>query len=114
MIMPKEKKDLENNMNFYIKKKKESLVSLIRKVGYTLTPYSLTVKDEPNFIRPLSRNGYPRFHLYVKDNEEKISYLFSLHLDQKKVSYNKHTAHSGEYEGKVVEREAERIIKLLE
>lgn len=98
-------------MNFYVLKTNDSILSLMRRIGYIPTSYSFAVQDEPNFIRPLSRQGYPRFHLYVKINNG--DYLFSLHLDQKKPSYGKHTAHSGEYEGEAVEKEAERIKKAL-
>ncbi len=102
-------------MDFYIKVGKENILSLIRRAGYSPTPYSFAVENNFNFVRPLAgRRGYPRFHIYVKEDEEKMAYLFSLHLDQKKVSYSGHSAHSGEYDGEIVEREAERIKNILE
>ena len=36
-----------------------------------------------------------------------------LHLDQKQASYKGHTAHSGDYDGEVVEREAEVIKSVM-
>ena len=98
-------------MTFYVAKRKENILSLARKAGYIPTPYSFAVENEPNFIRPLSKQGFPRFHIYIKINKE--DYLFSLHLDQKKPSYGKYTIHSGEYEGEVIKKEAERIKKIL-
>ena len=40
--------------------------------------------------------------------------MFNLHLDQKKPTYEGHVAHSGEYDGELVEEEAERIRRILE
>jgi hypothetical protein len=41
------------------------------------------------------------------------NYVFNLHLDQKKTSYEGSHAHSGQYDGEVVDREADRIMKTL-
>lgn len=68
--------------------------------------------DEFNFVRSISDNNYPRFHLYVK--KEKDALIFNLHLDQKRPSYEGAVAHSGEYDGELVEQEAERIKRELE
>jgi len=82
---------------------KENLYRFLRKCGYA--PFY------DSYLKVLSSSGYPRFHLYIK--EEKNQYIFNLHLDQKKPSYGKETVHSGEYDGKVVEEEGERIMDLL-
>ena len=84
----------------------ENIYNLIRKLGYRFMGRD-EKKSEIIFIKPLDRNGYPRFHLYLKINEEEI--MFNLHLDQKKPSYKGTLAHSGEYEGKIVEKEVKRI-----
>lgn len=85
---------------------KDGVYNLIRKAGYRFQE-----KDEKNqeliFVRPLERSGYPRFHLYIKKTEEIL--IFDLHLDQKKPVYKGIPAHSAEYEGEIVEKEAERI-----
>ena len=60
-----------------------------------------------SYIRRLSKLFYPRFHVYMA--EEIGAYVYNLHLDQKRPIYENVTAHSGEYDGDVVEREAERI-----
>jgi len=91
-------------MRFILKNSRENILSLARKAGY----YAL----RDSFVRPLERSGYPRFHLYVK--QEKDDLIFSLHLDQKRPVYKGVSAHAGEYEGKVVEQEAERIKQSLE
>ena len=76
----------------------------IRRCGYGL----INSQTNPSFARRLGTGSYPRFHVYIKDRD------INLHLDQKQASYEGYGAHSGEYEGEVVEREAERIAGLLE
>ncbi len=84
-------------------KLKDNLYNFLRKCGYK--PF------RESYVKLISRDDYPRFHLYIKDEDNK--YFFDLHLDQKKPSYGNQNAHSGEYEGEVVEKEAERIQKLV-
>ena len=102
---------------------KDNMHSLMRKAGY----YFQDKKDEDLvFTRP--PRGYPRFHIYLKVDgstrtssepqsnsspQEINSLIFNLHLDQKKPIYKGTVAHSGEYKGKTVEGEAERIKQLL-
>lgn len=92
-------------MKIYIDKKSlgENLYSFLRKCGYA--PF------HDSYVKLLLSGGYPRFHLYAQKTEEQ--YIFNLHLDQKRPSYGKETAHSGEYGGDVVEKEAERIKSLI-
>jgi len=77
----------------------ENLYTFLRKCGYA--PYF------DSYTKVLLGSGYPRFHLYVQESD--AQYILNLHLDQKRPSYGKETAHSGEYEGDVVEEEARRI-----
>ena len=73
-------------------------------------------------MRQLGRNDYPRFHLYVMEksfgaaaSQDKLNtFVFNLHLDQKKPSYEGQKGHSGDYDGDVVEGETERIKNILE
>ncbi len=90
-------------MRFNIKNPGSSIVTLLRKVGY----YNL----RDSFIRPLARSGYPRFHLYITQEED--NFVFDLHLDQKKPVYKEVSAHSGEYNSDIVKKEAERIKETL-
>ena len=98
-------------MKFILEKPaKENIYTLIRKIGYY--PLSKDEKvQEINCVRSLDRSGYPRFHLYLKTGGEK--FIFNLHLDQKKPIYKGITAHSGEYDGEIVVKEAERIKQIL-
>jgi len=88
---------------------KENIYNLIRSIGYHFQDEDKE-KKELTFTRPAK--GYPRFHIYSKQEIENL--IFNLHLDQKRPIYKGVTAHSGEYEGEVVEKEAERIKKILE
>ena len=92
-------------MKIYLSKKdlKENLYSFLRRCGYA--PF------HDSFIRVLSGSGYPRFHLYPNETDDK--YILNLHLDQKRPSYGKETTHSGEYSGEIIEKEAERIRELI-
>ena len=83
----------------------KNVQSFVRDCGYR--PLAMTIDGELNCVRPLAGQNYPRFHCYIK--EENGALLINLHLDQKKPSYEGSSAHSGEYEGEIVESEAERI-----
>lgn len=98
-------------MKFSFQKPNKNILVLIRKLGYM--PKDNDGK-EFNCIKYLGGRGkYPRFHLFIKQDKDN-NLLFSLHLDQKKPSYRESPAHSGEYEGELVEREKERIIGIME
>ena len=96
-------------MKFIIKNRsKENLLNLMRRVGY----YSLPEKESNlSFVRPFEKSGYPRFHIYLKNEGENL--IFNLHLDQKRPIYGGSPAHAGEYDGKVVEAETKRIKEIL-
>jgi len=81
-------------------------ITKIKRCGYA------EIKDsrsgQISFVRRLGGYYYPRFHVYVE--ADKSGQLFyGLHVDQKKPSYQGAKAHSGEYDGALVEQEAERI-----
>ncbi|TAL19293.1 hypothetical protein EPN90_03955 [Patescibacteria group bacterium] len=79
---------------------------LIRRAGYA--EFRDPNTGEFSYVRRLQPGVfYPRFHVYLKDRDNGL--VVSLHLDQKKPSYGVGHAHSGEYDGVVVEREGERV-----
>ena len=96
-------------MDFVIKDLKENISSVARKIGY----FILEAKNpnEYNMVKKLTSENYPRLHVYVKQAGDRFN--FSLHLDQKQPNYEGSHAHGGEYEGPIVEEEAERIILSL-
>lgn len=86
----------------------------LRQAGYVFIPER--DNSERSFVRRLTRDFYPRFHLYYKeqvDKEGKEIIIFNLHLDQKKPGYVGFSRHNAEYDGEVVEREVERLRSLL-
>ena len=84
--------------------------NLLRRAGYALHN---TRDGEISFVRRLHGDDYPRFHIYVNKEEPGKLIEFSLHLDEKRASYEGHTAHSGQYEGEIVQQEQERILSSI-
>ncbi len=83
--------------------------NLVRRCGYS--PDRHQNPKEPSLYRRLGSFVYPRFHVYLQSRGSGT--VVNLHLDQKQPSYAGNHAHSGEYEGSTVEREADRIRGLL-
>lgn len=77
----------------------------MKRFGYSPHP-----KNE-SFVRRLSHDKFPRFHAYIQDRNDQ--HEISLHLDQKGACYEGHTAHSGDYDGEILEVEKARITNLL-
>lgn len=84
----------------------------LRRAGYTF----ITDRNsgQESFVRRLSGDFYPRFHLYVQEISGTDELFFNLHLDQKKASYEGQSRHSGEYEGELVEGEVARLRSYLQ
>lgn len=90
----------------------ENISNLMRRLGYHFWGEKRETK-EMTFTRPIEGIPYPRFHVWLKENKETGEIFLNLHLDQKKPIYKDIPAHSGEHEGGVVEKEAERIKNFL-
>ena len=97
-------------MKFILKKPETNIIDLLRKIGYHFQREDRQ-RGELVFYHFLGPSGYPRFHLYLK--VEKNNLIFNLHLDQRRPVYKGAISHAGEYGGKVVIKEAERIKKAL-
>lgn len=83
-----------------------SILNFLRTCSYVeiTNPHN----NEISYARSLDADRfYPRFHIYVQESANQT--IINLHLDAKKPSYQGSAAHSGEYEGRVVETEAQRI-----
>lgn len=76
---------------------------LMRYLGY--------VPFHESYTRRLGSGYYPRFHIYTKEDGDTV--IINIHLDQKKASYQNQVAHSADYEGKLLEKEKNRILNLL-
>lgn len=96
-------------MKFNIKNPGGSIVNIGRDIGYIFQRE--TSDNKVSFVRPLERGGYPRFHLYVKLDGDNL--VFDLHLDQKRPVYKTAHDHAAEYDGTLVENEADRIKQTL-
>lgn len=69
---------------------------------------------EISFIKSIGASGFPRFHAFIDGGDvSRETLVIRLHLDQKRPVYRGTSAHSGEYDGPVVEKEAERIKTIL-
>jgi hypothetical protein len=84
-------------------------LNFLRRAGYGYIENRRT--GQGSFVRRITRNDFPRIHMYIEETPESVT--FNLHLDQKKASYQGSHAHSGEYDGSIVEEEMIRLKKLL-
>ncbi len=85
----------------------------LKRAGYAMI--QSRESNQASFVRRLSADFYPRFHIYLDQrmvgNKEII--IISLHLDQKKPGYAGQNRHNAEYDGEVVENEAKRLAQYL-
>jgi hypothetical protein len=84
--------------------------NLLRRAGYALHQ---SRDGELSFVRRLQGTDYPRFHVYVNKEEPGKLMEISLHLDEKKPSYEGFTAHSGQYDGPIIAKERDRILGII-
>jgi len=92
-------------MKIEINDTKDNPVNLLRQAGYI---YQRNEGMEMSFVRPLARQGYPRFHMYASLIGGQL--IINIHLDQKKNTYGDNARHHGEYEKEgPLKIEAERI-----
>jgi len=92
-------------MDVFIKKNDQIAPVVLRRFGYA--PY-VNKEGEQSFVRRIHGTAFPRFHLYVKE-EDRTILRCSLHLDQKRPSYMGTRAHGGDYDSKTVQQEADRL-----
>ena len=85
-------------------------IILMRKCGYMQIASRKT--GQVSYARRFGVGHYPRFHVYIDPLDD--GFQVNLHLDQKEPSYGSHTAHNGEYDGEVVEREGDRVRQIIE
>lgn len=98
-------------MKFGVKKEKVNLNSaqFMRVAGYVFIRDKKF--DKESYVRKMTRNHYPRFHVYISEDDEAM--FFDLHLDQKEASYPGAHAHNAEYDSEVVEAEIDRLKQLI-
>lgn len=100
-------------MKFLVPKINTSLKNFFRVCGYKEIS-NPRKEGEISYARSLEASRfYPRFHIYAQNSPENKIEL-SLHLDMKRPSYEGAVAHSGEYDGTLIERESQRIKNVAE
>ena len=85
-----------------------NLPDSFRSLGYRYDGPDLKTK-ELRFYKSVSGGLFPRFHVYCVWDQKNKKVSVSLHLDQKAPVYEGATAHGGDYEGPVIEKEGQRI-----
>ncbi|MEK7192383.1 MAG: hypothetical protein AAB646_02630 [Patescibacteria group bacterium] len=95
-------------MKFLIEKLLRNPIDAMRDCGYRYDG-SDEKTQELRFVKSFGSNPYPRFHVYGTLNKANKEFTLTLHLDQKKPVYEGSSAHAGEYEGPLVEKEMERL-----
>ncbi len=97
-------------MKFLIKSiSLEEAKNFTRRFGYALIFDRRSGQE--SLVKRLSSGHYPRFHLYIDESGQDC--IFSLHLDQKKASYEGQSMHSAEYDGDLVENEIQGLISFF-
>lgn len=74
------------------------------------------VREHGSYVKRLSRDYYPRLHVYVMDKVDKEGHnliVIEMHLDQKQASYSGVKMHNAEYDGEVVEAEIANLKNLM-
>ena len=98
-------------MKFTIENPKASAANFFRRAGYAFQKQD---GDEMAFVRTLTRQPFPRFHLFVKIVDYKFHVNF--HIDHKAASYDGSNMHSGEYgeDDSLLKGEVERLKNLVD
>ncbi len=84
-------------------------LEVLRKCGYH--PHRSSRSNTLSFQRRLTGLTYPHFHIFLKRKNQQL--IFDLHLDQKKPSYKRVKAHSGESDSPLIQNEIQRIKAIL-
>lgn len=82
----------------------ENARNFLRRLGYG---EQRTRAGQISYVKRVSSERFPRYHAYIEELNGGIQ--VNLHVDQKEASYEGTSAHAGEYEGSLVEREMRRI-----
>lgn len=78
---------------------------MVRRCGYL--QIHDRISDQTSYVYKLTKERYPRFHLYITENTEET--IFDLHLDQAKTRYDNQKAHNADYETPEVKAELTRV-----
>ena len=103
-------------MKIIIENPSASVANFFRRAGYH---FQKREGEEMAFVRRLTDQPFPRFHLFVKivdfsakgGSASGGSFHVNIHIDHKATSYEGSSMHSGEYgeDSKLLQEEAERL-----
>jgi len=93
-------------MKFSFIKNNQNTLTRLRSLGYTLYR-NRRGRGGDSFVRRLHGDTFPRFHLYVTEEDTKL--YCSIHLDQTAPVYKGGHAHRGDYDSRVVKDEVKRL-----
>lgn len=93
-------------MKLLLPKPNMNLRQWMRRAGYAEVPGA---KGVTSYSRRLQPTPFPRYHAYLDDLG--TEWTINLHLDMKAPTYEGQHAHSGEYDGQLVEQEAQRLFR---
>jgi len=96
-------------LEFEDKYKNKNIIFLLRQAGYHQEVKRRT--GQVSYVHSLGGSEFPRFHIYIEELPE--GWEINLHLDQKAPSYSGSSAHGGEYDGEMVEREINRLKTII-
>ena len=97
-------------MKFRIKNNlTHNLGHLLRQANYVNIFDKISQKE--SYVRKLTNQHYPRFHLYIKETPEEL--IFDLHLDQSAPRYKNQRAHKADYKSEKVKSELIRIYETI-
>lgn len=95
----------------FTKKFRQTPEVLIRRCGYI--PWRDRFSGEIKFIRRLTLAFYPRFHIFY-NFDTAGNLILDLHLDARRPMHKKGIRTYEDAESEVVQKEAQRIKKILE
>ena len=98
-------------MKFIIENPKASVANFFRRAGYA---FQKQEGPEMAFVRTLTHQPFPHFHLFVKIVDYKFQVNF--HIDHKAASYDGSNMHSGEYgeDSELLQGEVNRLLTLAD
>lgn len=94
-------------MKLLLPKPEINLRLWMRRAGYAEVPGA---KGVTSYTKRAHGSAFPRYHCYIEDLG--TEWTINLHLDMKAPTYEGQRAHSGEYDGALVEQEAQRFFRL--
>ena len=83
--------------------------NIMRRLGYG---EQRTHSGQISYTKRAGSDRFPRYHVYVEDRDQGMQ--VNLHVDQKEASYSGTSAHAGEYEGPLLDREMHRIRQTID